>query len=126
MRIRLLPLIGVLLIVASSCGSSEFCGDDVAPATLTVDATALDRPGSHLQVCIDESCNAEDDAGSEVRFHWSGSHPKTTSFSVTRVTGGSSFETLGGGDVDLPCSSEQSRVAVSFDENGEATITRTP
>ncbi len=118
--------IAVLALLVSSCGQSSECGEDSGRATVDVNAAALAQPGSRLAVCVDDFCNADDDTDAFVSVGYSGIHPTVVSFGVTRVTNGSSYESLVGGDIDLPCGPEPISVQVTVGINGEVTIIRTP
>ncbi len=90
-------------------------------------AAALARPGSLLEVCIDEHlCNPEDPASTFVGDNYGSSiHPLAISWSVLRQTRGS-WEGLAGGTLNLECRSERSMIRVEVDGEGDATVTRTP
>lgn len=118
--------IAVLALLVSSCGQSSECGEDSGRATVDVNAAALAQPGSRLVVCVDDFCNADDDTDAFVSVGYSGVHPSVVSFGVTRVTNGSSFEALVGGEVDLPCGPDPVSVQVMVGADGEVVTTRTP
>ncbi len=117
-----LILILAAALTTGACSDDGLCGEDAGRSYVEVEASALFRPDSGLEVCINDLCNSEDAGDTRISVGYApGVHPNFASWSVKRVSDGN-WETLAGGEVKLSCDRDPSAIRIVVDEDGKATV----
>lgn len=118
-----LILILAAALTTGACSDDGLCGEDAGRSYLEVDASALFRPDSRLEVCINDLCKSGDTGDTPFWVNYApGVHPDFASWSVQRGRDGN-WETLSGGEVRLSCGRDDSATRIVVDEDGKATVT---
>lgn len=118
-------LAAIVALSSAGCGDSSVCGAGDGEYIVEVEAVAMARPGSRLEVCINGLCNPEDPASTYVSVRGSGERQRSFVWGVQRLSG-SSWESLAGGTLEAACTSQRTVIRIELDSEANPSITQTP